>query len=154
MKPLGYGLLVVVAAAAVGPAAACGATGTGGETARPGGKSLYDRLGGMDAIKAVVHDFVANAVADPRIKDRFAATDIPHLEAMLDEQICEASGGPCKYSGKSMEEAHAGLRITDQDFDALVEDLAKSLGKFRVKEADGKELLSALGAMKPQIVDK
>src|SRR6185312_6788665 len=66
-------------------------------------KSLYDRLGGQDAIKAVVKDFVEENVAkDPRINARFANSDIPHLEQMLTEQICQASGGPCKYSGKDM----------------------------------------------------
>ena len=59
-----------------------------------GGKTLYDRLGGKDAITAVVDDFVGNVGADARINQRFANTDIPHLKAMLVDQVCMATGGP------------------------------------------------------------
>jgi hemoglobin len=74
------------------------------------GKSLYERLGGKPAIQAVVDDFIGNVAADPRINGFFANADIPRLKRMLVDQICEASGGPCKYTGKSMKEAHAGTR--------------------------------------------
>src|SRR5205807_7379160 len=90
-------------------------------------KSLYERLGGKDAITAVVADFVGNVAADARINKFFAKTDIPHLKAMLVEQICQASGGPCQYSGKDMKTVHTGLKIEDAQFTALVEDLTRSL---------------------------
>jgi hemoglobin len=115
-------------------------------------KPLYDRLGGKPAITAVVDDFVGNVAADTRINRRFAGTNIPRLKAMLVDQICEASGGPCKYTGRSMQAAHAGMKITDAEFGALVEDLVKSLDKFRVPAEEKKELLSALGGMKGEIV--
>jgi len=116
-------------------------------------KSLYDRLGGQDAIKAVVKDFVEENVAkDPRINARFANSDIPHLEQMLTEQICQASGGPCKYSGKDMKTAHTGMKITDDEFNALVEDLKKSLDKFKVGAQEQSDLIGALAPMKPDIV--
>jgi hemoglobin len=115
-------------------------------------KPLYDRLGGKPAITAVVDDFVGNVAADTRINRRFAGTNIPRLKAMLVDQICEASGGPCKYTGRSMQAAHAGMKITDAEFGALVEDLVKSLDKFRVPPEEKKELLSALGGMKGEIV--
>lgn len=126
-----------------------GCSSGGGMTAQ---KPLYDRLGGKPAITAVVDDFVGNVAADTRINQRFAGTNIPRLKAMLVDQICEASGGPCKYTGRSMQAAHAGMKITDAEFGALVEDLVKSLDKFRVPPEEKKELLSALGGMKGEIV--
>ena len=115
-------------------------------------KSLYDRLGGKDAITAVVDDFVGNVAADNRINGFFAKANIPNLKRNLVDQICQASGGPCTYTGKDMKTAHKGMGITDKDFNALVEDLVKSLDKFKVPEKEKGELLTALGSLKPQIV--
>ena len=122
-------------------------------------KTLYQRLGERKAIVAVVDDFVANCAADTRINKFFAATakDPARLAAFktnLVDQICEASGGPCKYKGKDMKTAHVGMGISNADFDALVEDLVKTLNKFKVAEADQKQLLGVLGPMRPQIVEK
>ena len=114
--------------------------------------SLYSRLGGKDAITAVIDDFVANVAADTRINARFATTDIPHLKRMLVDQVCEATGGPCTYGGKDMRTAHAGMKITEVEFNALVEDLTKSLDKFNVGEREKTELLAALGGMKGDVV--
>ncbi len=121
------------------------------DTAMPD-KSLYERLGGKPAITAVVDDFVGNVAGDARINGRFAKTDIPHLKAALVDQICEATGGPCKYTGLNMVEAHRGMKINDGEFTALVEDLVKTLDKFKVPAREKNELLSALGSLKPQIV--
>ena len=117
-------------------------------------KSLYDRLGGQGAITAVVDDFVGNVAADNRINKFFAKTDIPRLKRLLVEQICAGTGGPCTYTGRDMKSAHAGMGITDAQFNALVEDLVKSLDKFKVAKADKDTLLGVLGPMKPQIVEK
>jgi hemoglobin len=125
-------------------------TGSGGSAET---KSLYDRLGKMDAITAVVDDFVANVAADARINSFFTNADIPHLKKMLVEQICEASGGPCKYTGKTMKEVHTGMKVKDEHFGALVEDLVKSLDKFKVGEKEKADLLGALGPMKGDIVE-
>ena len=115
-------------------------------------KSLYDRLGGKDAITAVVDDFVANVAADNRINKFFAKTNIPNLKRNLVDQICQATGGPCTYTGKDMKTAHKGMGITDADFNALVGDLVTSLDKFKVPEKEKGELLGILGSLKPQIV--
>lgn len=117
-------------------------------------KSLYDRLGGKPAITAVVDDFIANVAADRRINERFQGGNIPRLKTMLVDQICEASGGPCKYTGKNMLEAHRSMNIKDAEFTALVEDLIKSLDKFKVPAQEKNELLTALGGMKKDIVGK
>ena len=122
-------------------------------------KSLYERLGGKAAIVAVVDDFVANCAADTRINTFFTATaaDKNRLAAFknkLVDQICEAAGGPCRYTGKDMKTAHAGMGITDADFNALVEDLTKSLNKFNVAKAEQDQLLGVLGPMRSVIVKK
>ena len=115
-------------------------------------KSLYERLGGKEAITAVVDDFVANVAADNRINGFFAKANIPRLKANLVDQICQATGGPCTYTGKDMKTAHKGMGITDADFNALVGDLQKSLNKFKVPDKEQSELLGTLGSLKPQIV--
>jgi hemoglobin len=115
-------------------------------------RSLYERLGGQGAIVAVVDDFVANVAADNRINKFFAKTDIPRLKRLLVEQICAGTGGPCTYTGRDMKSAHAGMGINDAQFNALVEDLVKTLDKFKVPEKEKGELLGILGPMKPSIV--
>jgi hemoglobin len=115
-------------------------------------KSLYDRLGGMDAITAVVDDFVGRTTTDARIKDRFFNTDPVHLKKMLVELVCMATGGPCKYSGRDMTTTHAGMDLVDEEFGALVENLKGTLDKFKVPAKEQGELLAPLAGMKPQIV--
>ena len=117
-------------------------------------KPLYDRLGGKPAITAVVDDFVGRVAADNRINGKFATTDIPRLKMLLVEQICQASGGPCTYTGRSMKATHAGMGVSSGDFDALVGDLVATLNKFKVPEREKNELLGALGPMKGDIVEK
>ena len=117
-------------------------------------KSLYDRLGKKKAITAVVDEFVGNVAADASINHFFAKTNIPHLKKMLVDQICMATGGPCKYKGKDMKTAHKGMGVSSADFNALVGDLVKALDKFKVPEKEKNELLAALGGMKGDIVEK
>jgi hemoglobin len=82
----------------------------------------------------------------------FANTNLDRLNTLLVEQIGEASGGPQKYSGRDMKTTHAGLEITEDDFNALVEDLVMALDKFKVGEMEKSELLSVLGPMQSDIV--
>jgi hemoglobin len=116
--------------------------------------TLYKRLGGLPAIRAVVDDFVGNVAADKRINRFFAKTNIPRLKLRLVEQICQGSGGPCKYKGKNMKDAHRGMGVSGADFGALVEDLQKSLNKFKVPAREQGELLAILGPMRKDIVEK
>ncbi|HKR78643.1 MAG TPA: group 1 truncated hemoglobin, partial [Nitrospira sp.] len=83
----------------------------GAETSK--GKSLYDRLGGKDGITTVVDAFVARVGGDKRINGYFASTDLTKLKMHMVDQICEASGGPCKYTGRTMKQTHAGMGVTD-----------------------------------------
>lgn len=120
----------------------------------PATKSLYDRLGGKAAITKVVEDFLGNVGLDKAINKRFAKTDLKKLKNSLVDQVCQATGGPCKYAGKDMATAHKGMKITEEEFNALVGDLKKSLDKFKVGDTEQKELLGALGGMKGDIVGK
>lgn len=115
--------------------------------------SLYKRLGGKKAITAVVDDFVARVGADVRINKFFGHTDLKRLKVHLVDQICEAAGGPCKYTGRSMKDSHRGMAVSGADFNALVEDLVAALDRFKVGEKEKSELLSVLGPMKGDIVE-
>ena len=119
--------------------------------------TLYDRLGGINAIAAVVDQFLANVVADPAINGRFAATVADPFRTQLlrnnlIDQICAGSGGPCQYKGKTMLEAHTGMQITEAEFNALVGDLVAALDHFNVPQAEKNELLGILGPMKSDVV--
>jgi hemoglobin len=130
---------------------------TSAPASTPTTRSLYERLGGEPAIVKVVNDFVANVVADPDIKDKhkkhFMEGDVAGLKKKLVDQIGEATGGPQKYTGKNMKDAHQGLAITDKDFDALVADLTKALDNNKVAAKDKEELLNMLAPMRKDIVE-
>jgi hemoglobin len=129
---------------------------TGSATAT---RTLYDRLGGTTAIATVVDGFVANVAGDARINKFFTrvASDtaaMREFKQKLVDQICQGSGGPCTYTGKDMKTAHAGMGLTNADFDALVEDLVKALDASGVQQAEKDELLAVLGPMRTDIVTK
>ncbi len=145
------GLALALLLLTLSPLAGCGPK-TG--DVKPGGPSLYDKLGGREAIGAVVTDFVESVKVDERIKGKFAGTtDWEGLRTKLTDQICAAAGGPCTYTGKDMKTTHQGMGITEADFNALVDDLKKTLDKFKVGEKEQAELLQALAPMKKDIVN-
>lgn len=113
--------------------------------------SLYQRLGGHPALTAVVDDAIGNVSTDPRINQRFANAG-PGLTNNLVQLICVRSGGPCTYTGHDMSAAHEGMQIRDDEFDALLEDLAKSLDKFKVPAREQRELMAVLQQMRNAIV--
>lgn len=117
------------------------------------GASLYERLGGEKAISAVVEDFAGNVLADARINKKFAESNADRLVANLKTFMCMATGGGCKYEGLSMKDSHKHMGVTDGEFGALVEDLVKTLDKFKVPEKEKNELLGALAGMKGDIVE-
>lgn len=119
--------------------------------------SLYDQLGGAPAVEAVVTEFLGVVLADDRINWFFANADAANLSAKLQEQICAATAGPCTYTGGSMVDVHANMAITDDQFNALVEDLLTALDNLGVPYAlDGTAtidpLLLALVGMQGDIV--
>lgn len=134
--------------------AACGEKDKIDPTPQP---NLYERLGGIAAISAVVDQFIANVVADNVINARFAATVAnPYraelLRNNLIDQICAGTGGPCQYKGEDMKTAHAGMNISEAEFGALVADLIAALDKFKVPQKEKDELIAILAPMKNDIV--
>ena len=116
--------------------------------------SLYDRLGGSPAVSAVVDDFVQNVAADKRINGFFAHTDIPSFKQKLTDFICVGTGGPCYYGGRDMKTAHAGMGVRGRDFNALVQDLGRTLKKLKVPHREQMELVAILAPMKKDIVTR
>jgi hemoglobin len=152
MRLLTRAILIPMAALTL---TACASAPSDAPSATSSAPTLYQRLGGREAIKQVVDDFVANLAADPRVSGRFKALDgakVARLQTNLADQICDVTGGPCAYLGKDMKAVHAGMGITEAEWNATVEDLVKSLNKFKVGAKEQQELLSALGGMKKDIV--
>jgi hemoglobin len=124
-------------------------------------KSLYERLGGEPAIAAVVDDFVGRAAGDPKVNFtrkgtamewNASAQNVAHLKAMLVQLIASATGGPQHYQGRSMKDAHAGMMITNAEFDALAADLVATLDKLEVPAKEKGELLAIVGGTRADIV--
>lgn len=116
-------------------------------------RSLYERVGGRAAISAVVDDSIENLAADTRINARFGNASIPKLQKNLVDLLCVRTGGPCTYTGLNMSAAHEGMHIRGDEFDALVEDIAKSLDKFKVPPRERAEVLAILRQMKSSVID-
>jgi len=114
--------------------------------------ALYRELGGTAGITGVVDAFLPRVNGDARINTLFRNVDHDDLRRLVIEQLCVATGGPCTYSGRSMQEAHSGLNLTDADFKAFVDDLVAAMDQLKVAKASQKKLLSLLAPMKPQIV--
>jgi hemoglobin len=129
---------------------------TGATPAKP----LWDRLGGEPAVKAVVHEFVLAAAPDPKVnffRDGKFALDGPgveRLERRLVELVSTVSGGPLKYTGRDMASAHAGMKITDAEFDALAGHLVAVLKKFRVPQREIDELVGIVATTRKDIVGR
>ena len=149
-RMLGWGGLLLFVAVHLG---ACASVGQDA----PSKPSLYRRLGGREGIALVVGDFTANMAGDARVNARFKGMKPPEVEKFksnLADQICEASGGPCSYLGKDMKKAHEGMKITEAEWSATVENLVKALDKHKVDPQAKQELLGALGPMKSDIVGR
>ncbi len=145
---------LAVAAAAQQPMNASDSEATNGGQMK---KSLYARLGGYDAIAAVVDDFIGRLVADKRFSKFFVGHSEDSLKKIrmhVIDQLCAAAGGPCLYIGRDMKTSHHGLGITSDDWDASAKHLVESLDKFKVPKAEKDELLAFVGTLKKDIVDK
>jgi len=116
-------------------------------------KSLYDRLGGGDAINALTESWVARVGADDRANGKFVRTDIERLMKEVVDQLCEATGGPCTYTGRSMLETHAGMKVTAGEFDVVMQHLDAALDELNVPKTERDELVGLLGPMRGDIVE-
>ena len=116
-------------------------------------KTLYDRLGGLDAINALTESWVARVGGDERANKKFARTDIERLMKEVVDQLCEATGGPCTYTGRSMLETHAGMKVTAGEFDVVMQHLDAALDELNVPKAERDELVGLLRPMRVDIVE-
>jgi hemoglobin len=114
--------------------------------------SLYARLGHRPGIEAVMTDFVGRAASDRRIAKRFEKTDAKALIAKFTDQVCEATGGPCKYTGKDMKTAHAGMKITNREWNITGAHMMAAMRAKRVPRKEQGEVMRMLGSMKGDIV--
>lgn len=120
-------------------------------------KSLYERLGGYNALAAVTDDFAGRLVNDKKLGKYFIGLSDDSMKKLRQHVIdflCQATGGPCLYTGRDMKLAHAGLEITEEEWDVSVELLKETLRKFKVPEREMKEVLEAIGGLKKDIVEK
>jgi hemoglobin len=126
-------------------------------------RSLWDRLGGEPAVKAVVDDFVMRTASNPKVNFTRKGTDaewdpspanVERLKKHLVQLIGLVTGGPQKYEGRSMKAAHQGMKITDAEFDALAGDLKATLDKFNVPAKEQDELFKIIGSTRADIVEK
>ena len=119
--------------------------------------TLYKRLGGYDAIAAVVDDFIGRMASDPQLAKFFAGhstESLQRIRQLVVEQLCQASGGPCFYTGRSMKASHQGMGITQAHWDTAVKHLVATLDKFKVGPKEREELFAAIGPLQAEIVDQ
>ncbi len=114
---------------------------------------LYDRLGGAAGVSAIAATLIDRVSADPELGRSFKDAKLDRIKTLLAEQICELSGGPCRYSGDSMREVHAGHHISEAEFFRMVEDLRTVLKQRHVSQGATNELLRLLAPMKRDVVE-
>src|SRR6516165_7899514 len=115
--------------------------------------SLYERLGGVDAITAVARAFDERAGKDDRINQKFARTNLDRLTKEFVDQLCQDTGGPCTYTGLNMRQTHTNMGVTSGEWDAFMEDFVATLDSFNVGKAEQDELLNLLRPMRAEIVE-
>ena len=119
--------------------------------------SLYKRLGGYDALAAVTDEFLFRIATDKQLSRFFVgASDNSkiRIRQLVVDQLCEATGGPCKYIGRDMKAAHKGLGITEDDWNIAVKHLVATLDKFNVPKKEKDEVLAAISGLKGDLVEK
>jgi hemoglobin len=116
--------------------------------------TLYHDLGERPGIEKIANQMVDNALADDRIKHTFDESNIPRIRVMLTDQLCVVAGGPCVYKGHTMAATHRGLHLHNRDFDAIVEDLQKSMDKYGIPFPVQNRLLARLAPMQREVVTR
>ena len=150
LRSLALAALCVAAPAAWAQAAAAAPAAPQAASVAPAG--LYQALGEKAGIARLMDDFVNRVVQDARIRDHFKDTKPQALKDSLTDQICELTGGPCKYEGADMKSAHADMQITKAHFNALVEVLQAAMDAQRIPFAQQNRLLALLAPMHRDII--
>jgi hemoglobin len=119
--------------------------------------SLYKRLGGYDGVAAVTDDFLGRLATDKQLSRFFVGHSQDSLKKIrqhIVDLLCVSTGGPCVYMGRDMKTTHAGMGVTEADWNAMVKDLVATLDKFNVPKQEREELFAAVAPLKAQIVEK
>ncbi len=120
--------------------------------------SLYDRLGGVYSIATVVDDLIDRVMNDPRLNANPLVNEAHHrvppagFKYLVTEMVCWASGGPQKYTGRSMADSHIHLKITAKEWEAFLDDCQKTLDKFKVPAKEQSELVTIVNSTRSDIV--
>ena len=120
--------------------------------------SLYERLGGVYSIAAVIDDFIDRIMDDPRLNANPKVDDAHHrvsragFKYLVTEQLCWAAGGPQKYTGRAMRDSHIHLNITASEWTAFLDDLEQTFNKFGVPTAERQEILAIVNSTRGDIV--
>lgn len=120
----------------------------------PRDDSLYQALGERVGIQRIVEGMLLNVAKDPRIVEHFRKVDIVRLRDKLVEHLCVDSGGPCRYTGDSMAEAHKGQDLTRSDFNALVENLIAAMDAEKIPVPTQNRLIARLAPMRGEVIEK
>lgn len=115
-------------------------------------ETLYERLGGRDAISAVVEEFYDRVLDDQRVEHFFEDTDVSALRAHQTQFLASVTGGPVEYDGADLSTAHAHLDIGGRDFEIIATHLDESLASFDVPESEREEVVAAVAELEPAIV--
>jgi hemoglobin len=119
-------------------------------------RTLYERLGGYDAICAATDDLLDRAQNDPQLKDYWKGTSEANRRKgrqLVVDFMVEAAGGPAYYTGHDMRTAHAGMHISERDWDALLRHAAATLEHFDVPARERDEVLGLFNSLKGEIVE-
>src|SRR6202051_3526590 len=116
--------------------------------------ALYDRLGGVYSIATVVDDFIDRIMVDPRLNANPRVDEAHHrvsaagFKYLVTEMVCWAAGGPQQYSGRSMGDSHRHLMITEEEWQAFMDDCRQTLDSFAVSEPEQQELIAIIESTK------
>jgi hemoglobin len=116
--------------------------------------ALFAEMGGKAGIDRLVDVFVDDYLADSRVKASFDESNIDRIRAKMKEQFCMVAGGPCTYTGHSMEAAHKGLHLTNADFNAIVENLQDAMDTCAIPFSVQNRFLARMAPMQHQVVTK
>lgn len=121
-------------------------------SAVPDEENLYLALGGEQAIAVIVENFILEIAGDERIIDHFEVSNVQRFRVMMNEHLCMVADGPCEYTGDSMIDTHAGMGVTEGDFNAIVENMMAAMNKAGIPLGPQNRLLARLATFRGEII--
>ncbi|MDP1931746.1 MAG: group 1 truncated hemoglobin [Gammaproteobacteria bacterium] len=115
-------------------------------------QNLFDALGGQEGVNVIVENFIMQIARDERIIDHFAVSNVERFRMMMREHLCFLADGLCEYTGDSMIDTHAGMGVTEGDFNAIVEDMMAAMNQAGVPIGTQNRLLSRLAKLRGEII--